>query len=686
LNFGATYAATDRLTLGGTINYVGETGTGRNYYIYAGSSGGPMNDFRQFWATNIDLHALKHDYFASKANETWNWNGGYATNKAGNLAKPAFHNNPYFALYENYNNDSRTRFFGNANANYKMTDYLNMVARISQDRYDQLVEMRTAVGSAGTPSYYRYNGSFAETNYDLIFNLDKNLTSDLNLKALLGGNVRQQDISSISAITNGGLVIPHFYALSNSLKTPNAPSEYYARKETNSVFGGVTFTYKDMVTLDGTLRRDQSSTLPKANNTYYYPAVSTSFTFSKLLQDLNWLSYGKVRANYSLVGGDAPVYSTMNTFVPGTNFNGQPEFTYTTTNNNINLKPETNHNYEFGLEASFLHNRLGFDVTYYHSRMIDQIMPITPSTATWFNNFYVSGGTVQNSGVELMVNLVPLKTTDWTWSMNLNWTKNQSRVISLYGGQPSYVITSLQNSMQLVAEVGSAYGILRGTDYQYLNGRPLIDANGKPVLNTNKKSDIGNINPDWLGGISNTISYKNLAFSFLIDIREGGKVYSLDMDYGSTSGLYPETAGFNANGKSVRSPLADGGGIVLPGVTADGKPNQTRFDASDINTGNFPFGSVNGIMAARSYVYDASYIKLREVALTWSLPKKTIAKIGFLKGLDLSLTSRNPWIIHKNLPYNDPEQGQASGNASMGFQTGAYPSIKTFGCNVKLKF
>lgn len=158
------------------------------------------------------------------------------------------------------------------------------------------------------------------------------------------------------------------------------------------------------------------------------------------------------------------------------------------------------------------------------------------------------------------------------------------------------------------------------------------------------------------------------------------------MDYGSTSGLYPETAGLNGNGKSVRSPLVDGGGIVLPGVTADGKPNQTRFDASDINTGHFPFGSVNGIMAASSYVYDASYVKLREVALTWSVPKKAIAKIAFLKGLDLSLTSRNPWIIHKNLPYNDPEQGQASGNASMGFQTGAYPSIKTFGCNVKLKF
>jgi TonB-dependent SusC/RagA subfamily outer membrane receptor len=165
LNFGATYAATDRVTVGGNINYVGETGIGRNYYVYSGAGGGPMNDFRQFWATNIDLHALKHDYFASKANETWNWNGGYVTNTAGNLVAPAYHNNTYFAAYENYNNDSRNRFFGNAHLDYKITDNLNMLARVSQDRYDQLVEMHTAVGSATTASYFRAVMSDSRTSH-----------------------------------------------------------------------------------------------------------------------------------------------------------------------------------------------------------------------------------------------------------------------------------------------------------------------------------------------------------------------------------------------------------------------------------------------------------------------------------------------------------------------------------------
>jgi len=213
----------------------------------------------------------------------------------------------------------------------------------------------------------------------------------------------------------------------------------------------------------------------------------------------------------------------------------------------------------------------------------------------------------------------------------------------------------------------------------------LIDANGYPIKATNTKSDIGDINPDWLGGITNSFRYKALTLSFLIDVRQGGDVYSLDMDYGSWSGVIPETAGKNSLGNPVRSPVSDGGGLALKGVTSSGKANTTRVDISDINTASeFPFGSINSI-AAKSYVYDASYIKV--------LPGKAV-----IKGVDLSLTGRNLWIIHKNLPYADPEQGAASTttsssapiiynpNASIGYQTGVYPSIRSFAFNIKLKF
>lgn len=204
-------------------------------------------------------------------------------------------------------------------------------------------------------------------------------------------------------------------------------------------------------------------------------------------------------------------------------------------------------------------------------------------------------------------------------------------------------------------------------------------------MNPNSLSDIGNINPDWIGGINNSFKYKDFTFSFLIDVHQGGQLYSLDMDFGDYSGLYPETAGKNSLGNPVRSPLGQGGGIILPGVTADGKANTVRVDASDINNGAFPFSSYNSF-ADKSYVYDAGYVKLREVAITYSLPKSIIGGIGFVKGFDVSLTGRNLWIIHKNLPYSDPEQGFASGNASIGFQVGTYPSLRTLGFNAIIEF
>jgi TonB-linked SusC/RagA family outer membrane protein len=689
LNFGATYNLTDRVTVGGQINYSDVQGIGRYGVGYAGVN--QMTDFRQWWVTNVDIKEQKDDYFRTMSNATWNWLGGYTTNVPGNIVKPAYHDNLYWMRYQHNETDSRTRYFGNVNLNYKITSFLNLLARVSMDNWDQLVETRANVGSNGTPSYARTNLAFNETNYDLMLNFDKNLNQDFNLKALLGGNIRQSTNSSISAASNGGLVVPGFYALGNSVNTPSAPTETYQPKEVDGIFAGVTLSYKDMITLDGTIRRDKSSTLPSNSASYYYPAISGNWVFSKVLPDIDWLSYGKLRANYAAVGGDAPLFSLNNTYASATPFNGQTVFSAPTTNNNPLLRPEKNHTYEIGLELSFLRSRIGLDVTYYHAQSIDQIMPVTVSSSSGYTQFYVNGGTLLNKGFEVSLNLVPVKTRDFTWNMTVNWSKNNNKVLSLYAGQPSYIVSSYQNSTQMVAEVGKSWGIFRGTDYTYLNGKKIVDASGNYIKSTNKLSDIGNINPDWLGGVNNSFRYKSFALSFLVDVRQGGDIYSLDMDYGASAGLTPETAGKNDLGNPVRNTLAKGGGIIFDGVTADGKANTVRVDASDINKGLFPFSSPNK-MTAKSYMYDASFIKLREIAFTWSMPQRILDRFGFVKGLDVSLTAKNPWIIHKNLPYSDPEQGIAAGsgssgqNGSMGFQSGAYPVFRTFGFNVKAKF
>ena len=689
LNFSATYNLTDKLTAGGQISYSDASAIGRYGYGYAGAN--QMTDFRQWWQTGIDIQEQKADYFRTKTNATWNWLGGYLTNAPGSIVKPAYHDNVYWTKYQNYETDDRTRYNGNVYLNYKVAPFLNIMGRVSMDSWNAILETRSNVGSSALPAYSRNNTGFSETNYDLLVNFDKNLNDDFNLKALLGGNIRQDLNTGISAASNGGLVVPGFFALANSVNTPNAPSETYTPKEVDGIFAGATITWKDMITLDGTIRRDKSSTLPKNNAAYYYPAVSANWVFSKLLPEATWLSYGKLRANYAAVGGDAATFRTTNVYSSVTPFNGQTVFASTTSNNNINLIPEQNHTYEGGVELSFLKSRIGLDVTYYNAKQSNQLMPTTVSTSSGFNTFYVNGGVLQNKGFEVSLNLVPVRTRDFMWNMTVNWSKNTNKVLSLYGGQPSFLVQSYQNSVQMVAETGKSWGILRGTDYTYLNGQRIVDATGNYIRSSNKLSDIGNINPDWLGGVNNSFRYKNVSLSFLIDVRQGGQLYSLDLDYGASAGLTPQTAGKNAKGNPVRSPLASGGGVLFPGVTApDGKPNAVYVDASDINAGKFPFSSDFG-EAAKSYIYDASWVKLREVAITFSLPKRIVDKFNFVKGMDFSLTGRNLWIIHKNLPYADPEQGIASGssagqNGSMGFQSGAYPVFRTFGCNLKVKF
>lgn len=220
---------------------------------------------------------------------------------------------------------------------------------------------------------------------------------------------------------------------------------------------------------------------------------------------------------------------------------------------------------------------------------------------------------------------------------------------------------------------------MRGSDYVYAaDGQKTVAASGRYARTTASNEVIGDPNPEWIGGINNTLKYKNLSLSWLVDVRHGGDVFSLDLYYGLATGLYPETVGLNDLGNPSRNKLADGGGIILPGVKADGKINDTR-----VVNGFGAYGYFRNPAAA--FVYDASYVKLREVVLTYSLPTSVMDKIAPFKGIDLSLIGRNLWIIDKNLPYADPEESVSAGNLQ-GYQSGAYPSIRNFAFNVKFRF
>jgi TonB-linked SusC/RagA family outer membrane protein len=671
VNFGGTYNITPQLTAGATINFTNIEGRGRFGTGYDDKN--LMTNFRQWWQTNVDIKEQKAAYFRTRNNMTWNMKDA---DPFANI--PNFWDNPYFTRYENYENDTRNRYFGVASLNFKPVPWLNILGRASLDGFDEMQEERQAVGSVGVSSYSRFNNAFRETNFDLIANMDRDITSDINFKALLGGTLNKRNTESIRAASNGGLIVPRVYALSNSLNLPNAPTEFEGKREVHSWYAGTTLTWREMLTLDATVRRDVSSTLPEDNNTYYYPSISGGFTFSKLLPTATWLSYGKIRANYAQVGNDAPIYSVYDTYVGVAPINGTPQGSVAGTKNNPDLKPEQTGSYELGVEMAFFRNRLGFDVSYYSSRTDELITPVVVSTATGYTSKFLNAGSIENKGVEVSLFATPVQSGSFTWNVNLNWSQNRNKVVKLFEDAENLTLADFQAGVSLNATLGQPYGTIRGSDYVYTNGeRTVNQTNGRYLVSPLSNTVIGNANPDWIGGLNNSFRFKNVSFSFLIDTRQGGDIFSLDLYYGMGTGLYPETAGTNDLGNPSRNTLATGGGIILPGVAPDGKPNTLRRSNTE--------GTLGYRQPAGGFVYDASYVKLREMVLGYSIPSNLIGRIKPIKGIDLSLVGRNLWIIDKNIPYADPEETISSGNLQ-GYQSGAYPTTRTVTFNVKFRF
>jgi len=274
---------------------------------------------------------------------------------------------------------------------------------------------------------------------------------------------------------------------------------------------------------------------------------------------------------------------------------------------------------------SFLDKRLGFDISTYRSLSIDQIFRVPFSTATGYSSKYYNAGSVQNKGIEVQLNGSPISTANFQWEVFVNWSRNRNEVVSLAEGIDNLQLGSFQGGVTINAAVGQPYGIIRGTDFTYLNGEKLVGSNGRYVVNSSSNNVIGNINPDWVGGIRNKFTYKNVSLGFLIDMQKGGDIFSLDRSYGLATGLYDETAGLNELGNPIRNSIANGGGVILPGVKADGTPNNVRTPSPQY------YGNIDGYRRQpnKAFVYDASYIKLREVSISYKLPTKWLQRMLF---------------------------------------------------------
>ncbi|MFB9077266.1 SusC/RagA family TonB-linked outer membrane protein [Flavobacterium procerum] len=433
-------------------NTVGRNSTGYNDNI--------MGTFRQWWQTNTDIKSLKQVYNSSGGqNITWNWSD--PTTPEG--ITPIYWDNPYFTRYQNYSSDKRTRLFSYASLNYEITSWMSALGRVSLDTYKELQEERRAVGSipAGfglspvdEPSgYQRYDINYQEINYDLMLNFNKKIGDHVSLNGVLGSNIRRTDKDNVLASTIGGLVTPGIYALSNSRFELPFPIEQKVKSQVNGIYAQGSVGLFDTYFIDASIRRDVSSTLPKGNNSYVYPAISGSILFSNLLQK-DWLNLGKFRMNYAEVGNDAPALSLVNTYRRSANFLGQPVYSVPNTNNNPNLKPERTKSFEVGLETSFFNKRLGFDATYYRTNSVDQIVAAAVSSASMATNAFVNGGDILNRGIELQLTGTPIKTNDFSWDITINWSNNKSKVVSLPEGADNLQLGSFQGGVTVNATPG----------------------------------------------------------------------------------------------------------------------------------------------------------------------------------------------------------------------------------------
>ena len=694
-NFNGSHKIIDNLKATTSVNFVNTEGKGRPS---TGYSDNIMSSFRQWYQTNVDIGLQKSLYESTGDNITWN-PAAYD-----NLA-PAYWDNPYWSRYQNYEQDSRDRFIGYAQIDWDIITDLKAMGRFSIDTYNELQEERKAIGSSAgefgvnrpdvTSGYSRFTREYRETNLDFMLNYHKAFSEQFDMTAILGTNIRRTRAESFYASTNNGLSVPGIYALANTKDPMLLPEETLTQVGVNGIFGSISLGFNSTYFLDATLRRDQSSTLPEKHNSYYYPSVSASMIFSNLVT-ADWLSMGKLRLNFAEVGSSAPALSLIDTYTQIQSFAGTALTTLPNTKQNADLKPERQRALEAGLEMNFLKNRLGFDLALYKNNTFDQLMPVSVSYATRFEAKWVNAGEIENTGIELSLLGTPVKIDDFRWDVRVNWAKNQNKVIELYTDMAGNEVTNLllgglQGGVSINATVGQPYGTILGSDFQYHEngGRLISPTTGRYLISPTNDVVIGDINPDWTGGISNAFKYKNLTLSFLVDIQQGGDIFSLDLWYGLGTGLYEETVGLNDLGNPKRDPIVgrddtnktyapNSGGTLNKGVLADGSENWVRVNEENYGAQGW------AVDPNARYVYDASYVKLREVSLSFGLPTNLISKL-YISNASIALVASNVWIISKNLPHADPEASQSSGNIQ-GWQSGVMPTNRNFGFTLNLQF
>ncbi|WP_304696597.1 SusC/RagA family TonB-linked outer membrane protein [uncultured Bacteroides sp.] len=632
-------------------------------------------------ATTYDQKWLKT--YQDANGEYSNWNG-----------MDPYNVNPYWDVYKNSNNSKKDQFRFNGKVVWNITQHLKIQGTAGAELNWFTFEDYKAPTTPGYESGYLQNNNFRNRMYNFeLLALYNNSWGDFDFNATLGGNLYKVNNQTI-VTTAKDMKIRDVVALMSFNEVSVEPYSY--RKQINSIYGAVNLGWKHMLYFDATLRGDQSSTLPVSNNMYIYPSFSGSFVFSELLKLGDKLPYGKVRMSWAQVGSDTDPYQ-LGLVYTKSKF-AYPGYTIGYISNgtipNKDLKPTKTNSFEMGLELKFLKNRIGLDFTYYSQLSKNQIMGMASSSTSGYGYRLINAGEIENKGVEIALNTRPIQTKDFSWDLNFNFSKNSNKVKKLVDDMDMFELEKATwLDVQVAAKVGENFGSIVGPDFQRNeNGDILIDpSTGLPMYDKSNHV-LGNASWDWTGGVHTNFSYKNISLSAVFDVKVGADLYSMSARAAHETGKSMATLeGREAWYKSEEARQAAGyakdspdwmptGGFIAPGVIDNGDGTYRENDIV-INPEKYWMSVCRN--APSMFIYDNSYVKCREITLSYTLPKAWLKNV--VDGLTISFVARNPFIVWKNIPNIDPDSNY-NNTTGMGMEYGSLPSRKSYGFNVNVKF
>lgn len=689
------------LTLSTNLNYVTQNQQAENSDGYGNNSTGSFNSW---FHRDLDMNILKElKGVTSPAGATgtpgvvgsWNHSnpGSYNANNPVNFYGANYWYNP-FTYFDNQENlFRRDRLFGDVSLTYKInsdfklrgTYRKSLVNTWSENRTYYLLE-RSARQTGLRAGYATSETFFADDRYELIGTYNKKI-NDFGVDILAGGEIVKITNKGINANTRDGLYIPDYFALNNSL-SPIAYGNSRSNEKRRAIFTRVSGSWKNMLFLDATLRNDWYSTLPANDNNIFVKSFGAGFVFSDLTKSsLPWLSYGKLRGAWGEVPQAIGPYNLELSYGVGADqwSQGNPAVNYFVmgTPNGLvssSIRGATQTTKEIGLDLRFLKNRVGISATYYNATTENSPISVTVSGASGFSSQTINAGEITRKGIELQGFGRPVVSKDFSWDINATYAKViDNKVVSLAPGVSQITLSSgaAFNGITppfTVHQEGQPWGMLIGGGKTYLDGKVVLDEDGNYVKSENVK--FGSVLPDYTGGVQNTFTYKNIVLNVNIDFQVGGKFFSMSDMWGSYSGLTARTAGLNDKGNPIRDAVADGGGIHVVGVDGDKNPIDMYVEASDY------FHNMVGNNVFDEFIYDLTYVKMREVSLGYRLP---VQKWGFtskwLQNATFSVIARNPWMIYRKSKDFDPSE-----ISNVFGENGQFPGTRSLGVNLRFGF